>query len=1058
MKRIYNSDIRFNITGLNLPESYDFTFYTVDENVNIKKDETDAYEESGNTYIALDWSVLQLLGEGSMSYKLTKHIPDPEFPDRTYDSEITRITNYYIVSDVQPIPSGESASTLEIIINLIDGYEENMEQMLALEAYDRTQADQQLQTEVSGLTGRVEALEGQDFSGFATKVELESGVTDAKAYAAERDTIVLAAAKDYADSKTESMATKTWVEEQGYLTQHQDLTGYLTRSDYNIDKNHMASKDWTQQYLEAEGYATKDYVEQAIEGGVDLSNYYQKSETYSKTEVDEKISEISTDTYATKAEVNETSAATINAIEEKGYITGYTETDPVFEASAAANITSENINTWNNKSDFSGSYNDLTDKPTIPTVPTDVSAFNNDAGYLTEHQSLDDYYTKEQVDEAIEHVDVSGQLINYATTAVTDDLQTQINGKQDKGNYVSASTLNNYYTSAQTDTLLEGKQPTGDYALKSDVTSAVTAVSGELQTEINGKQDAGNYVSASTLGNYYTSAQTDTLLAGKQPTGDYATRSELPDITPYIDGVVYSSTTKTINFYHDTTLVAQVDATDFIKDGMVTNVAIVSGNLVITFNTDAGQEPISIPLTDIFNPANYYTSAETASAIETASGNTIDWVKNQNYLTEHQSLTDYALKTDVISADTATSGATIDWVKSQNYLTEHQSLANYYTSAETDNAISTATNDMATQTWVGEQGYLTEHQDISGKADISDVNSALTEVNTAIEGKQDKGNYVSASTLGDYYTSAQTDQLLSGKQATGDYALKSDVTSADTAVSGATIDWVKSQNYLTEHQSLDDYYTSAQTDTKIATASGLTVTWVIDQHYLTEHQSLDDYYTSAQTDQKIHEATSAITVDLTDYYTSAQTNTAINNATSGKTDKSVFDTHTGNTTVHITAEERTSWNAKSNFSGDYNDLTNKPTIPTVPTNVSAFNNDAGYLTQHQSLADYYTSAQTNNAINEATSAISGNDVVELTQAEYEALTAVSENTMYIITDTSAFTPTDYYTSAVTDTRYVQASSGVTGYDGAYVIRIMTQAAYDALSPNYDNNTIYIIQG
>jgi hypothetical protein len=32
------------------------------------------------------------------------------------------------------------------------------------------------------------------------------------------------------------------------------------------------------------------------------------------------------------------------------------------------------------------------------------------------------------------------------------------------------------------------------------------------------------------------------------------------------------------------------------------------------------------------------------------------------------------------------------------------------------------------------------------------------------------------------------------------------------------------------------------------------------------------------------------------------------------------------------------------FSGDYNDLTNQPTIPTVPTNVSAFTNDAGYLT------------------------------------------------------------------------------------------------------------------
>jgi hypothetical protein len=36
--------------------------------------------------------------------------------------------------------------------------------------------------------------------------------------------------------------------------------------------------------------------------------------------------------------------------------------------------------------------------------------------------------------------------------------------------------------------------------------------------------------------------------------------------------------------------------------------------------------------------------------------------------------------------------------------------------------------------------------------------------------------------------------------------------------------------------------------------------------------------------------------------------------------------------------------AGNSFSGDYNDLTNTPEIPTVPTNVSAFTNDAGYLT------------------------------------------------------------------------------------------------------------------
>ena len=40
-------------------------------------------------------------------------------------------------------------------------------------------------------------------------------------------------------------------------------------------------------------------------------------------------------------------------ITSKGYITGYTETDPVFQASAASGITEQNITNWNNKLDSS---------------------------------------------------------------------------------------------------------------------------------------------------------------------------------------------------------------------------------------------------------------------------------------------------------------------------------------------------------------------------------------------------------------------------------------------------------------------------------------------------------------------------------------------------------------------------------------------------------------------------------------------------------------------------------------------------------------------------------
>jgi hypothetical protein len=36
-----------------------------------------------------------------------------------------------------------------------------------------------------------------------------------------------------------------------------------------------------------------------------------------------------------------------------------------------------------------GSYDDLTGKPDIPTVPTAVSAFTNDSGYITEAQAAE---------------------------------------------------------------------------------------------------------------------------------------------------------------------------------------------------------------------------------------------------------------------------------------------------------------------------------------------------------------------------------------------------------------------------------------------------------------------------------------------------------------------------------------------------------------------------------------------------------------------------------------------------------------------------------------------
>lgn len=51
------------------------------------------------------------------------------------------------------------------------------------------------------------------------------------------------------------------------------------------------------------------------------------------------------------------------------------ETDPTVP-SYVKNITQANITSWNNKSDFSGNYNDLTNKPTIPSEVTETTVSN----------------------------------------------------------------------------------------------------------------------------------------------------------------------------------------------------------------------------------------------------------------------------------------------------------------------------------------------------------------------------------------------------------------------------------------------------------------------------------------------------------------------------------------------------------------------------------------------------------------------------------------------------------------------------------------------------------
>lgn len=113
------------------------------------------------------------------------------------------------------------------------------------------------------------------------------------------------------------------------------------------------------------------------------------------------------------------------------------------------------------------------------------------------------------------------------------------------------------------------------------------------------------------------SAVEDFGTIGSGGSGEYATLGDLLNLGASIE---YDSEAHEIYLKNsDDETLATVDASDFIVDGMVDNVYIDSTTdpsapaLVIEFNTDAGKQDISIPLSNIFDPANYYTKSEIQS-------------------------------------------------------------------------------------------------------------------------------------------------------------------------------------------------------------------------------------------------------------------------------------------------------------------------------------------------------------------------------------------------------------------------------------------------------------
>ncbi|MBE6244269.1 MAG: hypothetical protein E7108_01940 [Bacteroidales bacterium] len=392
-------------------------------------------------------------------------------------------------------------------------------------------------------------------------------------------------------------------------------------------------------------------------------------------------------------------------------------------------------------------YNPGTQAETVNfDIPTKVSQLQNDSGYLTQHQSLSNYYTKTEADGKF--LTSHQSLADYATKQWVED----------KGYLTSHQSLSGYATESwvQQQGYLTSHQSLSGYATESWVNTQIDSLN--LDSILSGI--ASNSARISTLEDrvkidmpYRLSDLQNDLSLDDLPDGSTRKLANYVPITRKVNGKAL-----------DTDITLSLDdvadgntrkLANYVQKSGDTMTGTLTGPLFVGA-VDAYSKYFSVPQAAPEDPETgkiYFWLDENGNSASAPSGgsvanvypltitkNNVSWLvynpgtqaetvnfdiptkvsqlqNDSGYLTQHQSLSNYYTKTEadgkfLTSHQSLADYATKQWVEDKGYLTSHQSLSGY-----------------ATESWVQQQGYLTSHQSLSGYATESWVNTQIDSLN-----------------------------------------------------------------------------------------------------------------------------------------------------------------------------------------------------------------------------------------------------------------------------------------------------------------------------------------
>ena len=420
------------------------------------------------------------------------------------------------------------------------------------------------------------------------------------------------------------------------------------------------------------------------------------------------------------------------------------ETDPVWIAEKGNYYTKTEVDT---------SLETKANKSEIPTVPTNVSAFTNDAGYLTEHQSLDNYYTKTESDGKY----ATQVVVNEEIAARISDIRevkATLESKADKSEIPSLNGYateqwvgeQGYLTEHQPLKTINGETIVGNGNInitQLEISHGISNYSG-LRVITVYCSDRGIKLPSFNSFKFYKKDGTivSKYLDYDKAFGGYKLYDEdFDDFIVYWAELTIDKGSSSFNYYINPSPFAdmiQPKLTSGTDIKTINGESILgSGDIVIS---GGGEETDPVWTAE---KVNYYTKTEVNTSLETKANkteiptvptNVSAFTNDAGYLTQHQTLKTINGETIVGNGNIEiSSGEETDpiWTAEK---------VNYYTKTEVNSSLESkadkteipSLNGYATEQWVGQQGYLTQHQSLDNYYTKSEIDGIVGNVNNAL--------------------------------------------------------------------------------------------------------------------------------------------------------------------------------------------------------------------------------------------------------------------------------------------------------------------------------------